>query len=189
MATHTSILAWNIPWTKKPPRLQSVGPQSRTRLSNFTSLHFTYKEAVFSPVVNCPQSKVWTNIQQSPKKKKSVCHKQQLRESPGKGWRPEGRSLHWPKVGFRQFTNVPAVKLEWIPNIVFYPRYKFDKKGEGIIPLRKQNERKHEQLLAPMWIVQSTQRYQPTRRRRNYHWWRLTNRWFLETEHYLYSWA
>ena len=25
-------------------------------------LHFTCKEAVFSPVVNCPQSKLWTNI-------------------------------------------------------------------------------------------------------------------------------
>ena len=27
MATHTSILAWRIPWTEKPDRLQSVGLQ------------------------------------------------------------------------------------------------------------------------------------------------------------------
>jgi len=27
MATHTSILAWRIPWTKKPGRLQSMGSQ------------------------------------------------------------------------------------------------------------------------------------------------------------------
>ena len=27
MATHSSILAWRIPWTKKPGRLQSMGLQ------------------------------------------------------------------------------------------------------------------------------------------------------------------
>ena len=42
MATHSSILAWRIPWTEEPGRLQSTGSQSRTRPSNFTSLHFTY---------------------------------------------------------------------------------------------------------------------------------------------------
>ena len=30
MATHSSILAWKIPWTKKPGGLQSTGSQSRT---------------------------------------------------------------------------------------------------------------------------------------------------------------
>ena len=36
MATHSSILAWRIPWTEEPGRLQSTGSQSRTRLSDFT---------------------------------------------------------------------------------------------------------------------------------------------------------
>ena len=27
MATHTSILAWRIPWTEEPSGLQSMGPQ------------------------------------------------------------------------------------------------------------------------------------------------------------------
>ena len=27
MATHSSILAWKIPWTEEPVRLQSVGSQ------------------------------------------------------------------------------------------------------------------------------------------------------------------
>ena len=40
MATHSSILAWRIPWTEEPGGLQSTGSQSRTRLSDFTSLHF-----------------------------------------------------------------------------------------------------------------------------------------------------
>ena len=28
MATHSSILAWRIPWTEKPGGLQSIGSQS-----------------------------------------------------------------------------------------------------------------------------------------------------------------
>ena len=35
MATHSSILAWEIPWTEKPGGLQSMGSQkSRTQLSD-----------------------------------------------------------------------------------------------------------------------------------------------------------
>ena len=36
MATHSSTLAWTIPWTEEPGRLQSMGWQSRTRLGDFT---------------------------------------------------------------------------------------------------------------------------------------------------------
>ena len=45
MATHSSILAWRIPWTEEPGGLQSMGSlrvhgvaKSRTQLSDF---HFT----------------------------------------------------------------------------------------------------------------------------------------------------
>ena len=35
MATHSSILAWEIPWTQEPGRLQSMGSQkTQTELSN-----------------------------------------------------------------------------------------------------------------------------------------------------------
>ena len=40
MAIHSSTFAWKIPWTEEPGRLQSMGSQSWTRLSDFTSLHF-----------------------------------------------------------------------------------------------------------------------------------------------------
>ena len=41
MATHSSTLAWKIPWMEKPGRLQSMGSRSRARLSNFTfTFHF-----------------------------------------------------------------------------------------------------------------------------------------------------
>ena len=36
MATHSSTLAWKIPWTEEPGGLQSM----RTRLSDFTFFHF-----------------------------------------------------------------------------------------------------------------------------------------------------
>ena len=36
MATHFSTLAWKIPWTEEHSRLQSMGSQSQTPLSNFT---------------------------------------------------------------------------------------------------------------------------------------------------------
>ena len=39
MATHSSTLAWKILWTEKPGRLQSMGLQSQTRLSNFPFPH------------------------------------------------------------------------------------------------------------------------------------------------------
>ena len=35
MATHSSILAWRIPWTEEPDRLQSMGvSKNQTQLSN-----------------------------------------------------------------------------------------------------------------------------------------------------------
>ena len=42
MTTHSSTLAWQIPWSEEPGRLQSIGvAKSRTRLSDFTfTFHF-----------------------------------------------------------------------------------------------------------------------------------------------------
>ena len=56
MASHSSTLAWKIPWTGEPGGLQSVGSQTvRTRLSDFTftfHLHALEKEmATHSSVV------------------------------------------------------------------------------------------------------------------------------------------
>ena len=41
MATHSGTLAWKIPWTEKPCRLQSVGHKESdmTKQLHFTSLH------------------------------------------------------------------------------------------------------------------------------------------------------
>ena len=40
MATHSSIVAWEIPWTEEPGRLQSMGLQ-RVRHNLATKQHLT----------------------------------------------------------------------------------------------------------------------------------------------------
>ena len=45
MATHSSTLAWKIPWTEKPDRLQSMGSQ-RVGHDCAISLSFFYRVQV-----------------------------------------------------------------------------------------------------------------------------------------------
>ena len=49
MATHSSILAWEIPWTEEPGGLQSMGsPKSPTLLSNgTTSIYAMGRQCLF----------------------------------------------------------------------------------------------------------------------------------------------
>ena len=50
MALHSSTLAWKIPQTEEPGRLQSMGSLSRTRLSDFTfTFHFHALEKEMAP--------------------------------------------------------------------------------------------------------------------------------------------
>ena len=50
IATHFSILAWRIPWTEEPGRLQSMGLRSRTQLSDFTfTFHFMHWRRKWQP--------------------------------------------------------------------------------------------------------------------------------------------
>ena len=54
MVTHSSTLAWKIPWTEEPGRLQSMGSLSWTRLSDFTftfHFHAVQKEMATRPSV------------------------------------------------------------------------------------------------------------------------------------------
>ena len=44
METHSSILAWRIPWTEEFDRLQSMGLESQTRLTN-THTHTQQRHA------------------------------------------------------------------------------------------------------------------------------------------------
>ena len=38
MATHSSILAWKIPWTEDPGRLQSIGLPVESDMSEHTGI-------------------------------------------------------------------------------------------------------------------------------------------------------
>ena len=52
MATHSSILAWRIPWTEEPGGLQSMGLQASDtteRLTLSLTRHLTKREYGFSP--------------------------------------------------------------------------------------------------------------------------------------------
>ena len=44
MATHSSILAWRIPWTEEPGGLQSMGLQRVTLIEQLTLSHFCLKD-------------------------------------------------------------------------------------------------------------------------------------------------
>ena len=45
MAIHSSILAWNIPRTKEPGRLQSIGLQQSETTKQLTQLNFASHQA------------------------------------------------------------------------------------------------------------------------------------------------
>ena len=47
MATHSSILAWRIPWTEEPGRLQSIVLQSQTQLKQL-SIHASFQDTTNS---------------------------------------------------------------------------------------------------------------------------------------------
>ena len=39
IATHSSILAWRIPWTEEPGELQSMGPKESDMIEQLTRTH------------------------------------------------------------------------------------------------------------------------------------------------------
>ena len=64
MATHSSFLAWRLPWTEKPGRLQSIGSQGWTRLKrlstharkrNMGRVHLTDRWFEEVQVIHCGQ--------------------------------------------------------------------------------------------------------------------------------------
>ena len=57
MATHSSILAWEIPRTEEPGGLQSMGSQkSRVQLSNYTAITTNPKAGVLMREMEVDQS-------------------------------------------------------------------------------------------------------------------------------------
>ncbi|CAM9755242.1 unnamed protein product [Rangifer tarandus platyrhynchus] len=49
MSTHSSVLAWRIPWTEEPGGLQSMGSQSRT--PQLSDLYFHFSDPPVAPTL------------------------------------------------------------------------------------------------------------------------------------------
>ena len=68
MATHSSILAWEIPWTEEPDGLQYMGsPKSRAWLSDWAeAAHYasTLIDWISSPNILCDAGKDWRQEEQ-----------------------------------------------------------------------------------------------------------------------------
>ena len=113
MASHSSTLAWKIPWTEEPGRLQSmgslrVGHDLATSLSLFTFLHWRRKwqpTPVFLPgeslgrgawwaaVSGVAQSRTW--LKQLSSSRRETLIKKQRTEKQTLDW----RRCHWPHLG------------------------------------------------------------------------------------------
>ena len=55
MTTHSSVLAWRIPWIEEAGRLQSMGSQSQTQLkqlSTYTHMHIFKRSSLVAQTVN-----------------------------------------------------------------------------------------------------------------------------------------
>ena len=64
MATHSSILAWRIPWTEEPEGLLSIGSQSQTQLRNLAHMHAMLQRdclVVLQSQFTDEKSGVWRN--------------------------------------------------------------------------------------------------------------------------------
>ena len=96
MATHSSILAWKIPWTEEPG-----GPRGRKELDTTERLHFTILKVVCSVAQSRPTlGTLWTVAQQAPVR--GILLARTLEQVPPPGDLPaQGLNLrflllHWP---------------------------------------------------------------------------------------------
>ena len=64
MATHFSILAWTIPWTEEPGRLQSMGSQSQTGVCEWSCPHWV----VAWESINRPMKQKCSGLNGSPER-------------------------------------------------------------------------------------------------------------------------
>ena len=93
MATHSSILAWRIPRTEEPGRMQSMRLQSRTQLSEEHTYTHTHPHRVT----------VWLKVAQ-------------LVKNPPAMWETWVRSLGWEdplEEGMATHSSILAWRIPW----------------------------------------------------------------------------
>ena len=114
MATHSSILAWRIPWTEEPGGLQSMGLQSRTWLSTNTC---TLLEKLLGQLIIIKSlCKNYHHIIQSYQSLYKVSNSR----NPICGWRNRGwkhticlKCNHWLNVGLEFQSHVVWFHTTW----------------------------------------------------------------------------
>ena len=93
MATHSSTLAWKIPRTEEPGRLQSMRLQCRTRLSNFTfTFHF---DRLDTQQWLQPDQHWWVEVYVAEHKLNLHPYHQDHLVPGSIGWRQEGLGKGW----------------------------------------------------------------------------------------------
>ena len=67
MVTHSSILAWEIPWTESGG-LQSMGSQRVSDMTEVTKQQLTYIKAsiISSPFLQCPSLDFYLLVRETP---------------------------------------------------------------------------------------------------------------------------
>ena len=124
MAPHSSALAWRIPWTEKPGRLQSMGSQSRTRLkrlSSSSSSSGSSSSGSSSGSSSSSSSLLKAAAPASPAASVASAPELQV-QRPSAAWHPRRRPCHSPQVpsGVRKqgrwsLGSGAQMTLRWVP--------------------------------------------------------------------------
>ena len=61
MAIHSSILAWRVPWTEEPSRLQSMRSQGQTRLKGLSIAHINRIKNENHRIIKRHRKSIWQN--------------------------------------------------------------------------------------------------------------------------------
>ena len=125
MATHSSAVAWKIPWMEKPDRLQSTGSKRvwhdwATSLSLFTYMHWRRKwqpTPVFLPgesqgrrsLVGC---RLWGRTELDTTKVTKQQQQQAVKDGVSHRWKPWQRLLH---------KKIRKWRRKWQPTRIFLP--------------------------------------------------------------------
>ena len=124
MATHSSILAWRIPWTEEPGRLQSMGSQRAGRgwvTDTFTFTEYPGASLVAQMAKNLPamqETQVWSLGGEDPLEKRMATHSSIL------AW----EMLWTEESGGLQSIGSQRVRHNWVTNT-----FTFQERQESLI--------------------------------------------------------
>ena len=140
MATHSSILAWGVPWTEEPGRLRFIGLQSWTRLkwlstAQHRNLVLDWLAGLLSLSLLCSK-----NLKQIPVSEKNQPIKEHRRL----------QSREWSDGGDTDFPTEDPLSSGWWE---CHPHGKLEERGHGEISVERTME-----FSVPQWSQLKVQR-------------------------------